>query len=77
MSEDGDQQLREISSYLIIGKDLFNEMNRNKITCDENYAEILWSRSSAYVEGLTAITRYPFRPQEVKDDFCSSISQFQ
>ena len=77
MSENGDQQFREISAYLIIGIDLFNEMYRNKITCDENYAEILCSRSSAYVEGLTAITRNPFWPQEVKDAFCSSINQFQ
>ena len=51
MSENGDQQFREISAYLIIGKDLFNEMYRSKIPCDENYVEILCSPSSAYVEG--------------------------
>ena len=77
MLKDGDQQFREISTYLIIEKDLFDEMNRNKFTCDENYAEILCLRSSTYIEGLTTIARNPVWPQEVKDDFCSnSIIQF-
>ena len=58
------------------GKDLFNEMNRNKFTCDDNYAEVLCSRSRAYVEGLTTITRNPVWPEEVID-FCSLILQFQ
>ena len=49
MSGDGDQQFRKISACLIIGKDLLNEMNRNKFTCDENYAEILWSRSIVHM----------------------------
>ena len=77
MSEDGDQQFRENFASLIIGKGLFNETNWNRITCDKNYAEILCSRSSAYVERLTAITRNPFWPQVVKDDFCSSIIKLQ
>lgn len=77
MSGDSDQQFQEISAYLIIGKDLLNEMNRNKFTCDENYAEILCSRNSAYVEGLSTIARNPVWPQEMRDDFYSLINQFQ
>ena len=77
MSEDVDQHFREISAYLTIGKDLFKEMKRSKFTCNEDYADILCSRSSAYVEGLATITGNPVWPQEVKDDSCSLIIQFQ
>ena len=49
MSGDGDQQFREIFACQIIGKDLFNEINRNKFMRDENYAKILWSRSIVLV----------------------------
>ena len=46
-------------------------------TCDENYAEVLCSRCTTFVEGLVTISRNPTWPQDMADDFCSLINQFQ
>ena len=50
---------QEIFSYLLLGKDLFNEMSRNVFTSEEGCAELLCSRSTAFLEGLVAISRDP------------------
>ena len=71
------QHFRQICAYLVLGKDLFNEMNRNKFTCDENFGEILCIRSCAFVDGLVAISRNPAWTEAIVDDFHSLINEFQ
>ena len=71
------QHYCQICAYLALGKDLFNEMNRNKFTCDENYGEILCTRSCAFIEGLIAISGNPTWPEAIVDDFYSLINEFQ
>lgn len=68
---------QQICSYLLLGKDLFNEMNRNIFTSQEGYAEVLCSRSTAFVEGLVTISRNPVWPQNILDGFCLLINEFQ
>ncbi len=71
------QRFREICAYLVLGKELFNEMNRNRFTCDENYGEILCTRLCAFIEGLVAISTNPTWPQATADDFYLLINELQ
>ena len=71
------QHYREVCAYLALGKDLYNEMNRNKFTCDENYGEILCTRSCAFIEGLIAISRNPTWPEAIVHDFHLLINEFE
>lgn len=52
-------------------------MNRNKFTCDENFGEILCTRSCAFVEGLVAISRNPAWTEAIAYDFHTLINEFQ
>ena len=52
-----DSQYGQIRAYLLLGKDLFNEMDRNRFTYDDNLAEVLHNRCSAFIEGLVIISR--------------------
>ena len=78
VTQDGnDHYFDEIRSYLLIGKDLFNEMKRNTFSAQESYAEVLCSRCRAFMQGLVSISRSPLWPQQIVDNFCQVIAEFQ
>ena len=50
---------------------------QNKFTCDENYGEILCTRSCVFIEGLIAISRNPTWPEAIVHDFHLLINEFE
>ena len=68
---------QEICLYLLLSKDLFNEMSRNVFTSVEVYAEFLCFRSTAFLEVLVAISRNLVWPQNIVNSLFLVATEFQ
>ena len=44
--------INDVLSYLAVGKDMFIELKRNLFTAEDDYANVLCQRCTAFIDGL-------------------------
>jgi hypothetical protein len=69
--------VNDVLSYLTFGKDMFIELKRNLFTARDDYANILSQRCSAFIDGLSIMSRNSLWSTDIADDMCHLMAELQ
>ena len=67
----------DVRSYILNGRDIYLELRRNIFTAQGNYAEILCSRCSAFIYGLSVIPQNSIWSPEIVRDLVSLVTELE
>ena len=74
--------INDVLSYLAVGKDMFIELKRNLFTAEDDYANVLCQRCTAFIDGLSILSgnslwSRPVGDTYIADDMCNLIIELQ
>lgn len=69
--------LNDVSSHLLLGKGMFIELKRNLFTAQDDYANILCQRCTAFLDGLSIMAGNYLLPRDIADNMCQLMVELQ